>query len=36
MRQYLPHFPAHRRKDLAEDISLFLAKVLRVPDEYPD
>ena len=34
MRENLPYLAAHRREDLAQNISLFLAKVLRVSDKY--
>jgi len=30
----LPYLPAHWRKNLAQDISLFLAEVLWVSDKY--
>jgi hypothetical protein len=34
LRKYLPYLPAHWRKNLAQDISLFLAEVLWVSDKY--
>src|SRR4029077_21192524 len=34
MRENLPYLAAPPRKDLAQDISLFLAKVLGVSDKY--
>jgi hypothetical protein len=34
VRKYLPYLPAHWRKNLAQDISLFLAEVFWVSDKY--
>ena len=33
VRKYLPYLPAHWRKNLAQDISLFLAEVFWVSDK---